>query len=132
MENLSELNEKRITTLDDIEKKYPFPLFPVQYTEEAQEEFDTHNQANGDDEVKQRIQDKKAARVAKIQEYRKSRLAKIQEYRESNKQLQVNTKPKVGFDWKKTLQDLKTSYDEGLITESDWEAAKSRILEKSF
>jgi len=82
--------------------------------------------------VEQRIQDKKAARVAKIQEYRKSRLAKIQEYRESNKQLQVNTKPKVGFDWKKTLQDLKTSYDEGLITESDWEAAKSRILEKSF
>ena len=71
--------------------------------------------------VEQRIQEKKTAR-----------LAKIQEYRDSNKQLKVNTKSKVGFDWKKTLEDLKTSYDEGLITKSDWEAAKSRILEKSF
>jgi len=71
--------------------------------------------------VEQRLQEKKTAR-----------LAKIQEYRASNKQLKVNTKSKVGFDWKKTLEDLKTSYDEGLITKSDWEAAKSRILEKSF
>ena len=71
--------------------------------------------------VEQRLQEKKTAR-----------LAKIQEYRASNQQLKVNTKSKVGFDWKKTLEDLKTSYDEGLITKSDWEAAKSRILEKSF